>query len=538
MKVHPLQLLCLVPSFCHAAAFPPTKHALKPRDGSVVWSICPDFNQTATQSIECASLTVPLDYFDPTNNATLDLEIRRVPATKTPKLGSILVNYGGPGIDGRDTLPALGDWQQALAGGVYDIVLVVPRGTGNTLPYSCLTPAQRLAAFSRSPVTSNASDTAFGRIWASAQLDADACLATQNKTGTLVGTVSTANDFIRVAEALDKDGLLRFWGQSYGTYLGTTLAKLFPDRVERMVLDGVVDPVSYTFGSDAAQYLDADFVFREFCSACAANPSTCPLALGPNNSTLTGPEIEVNLYAFFDSVKEFPIPLITSAVGPLLLDIGLLKSSIYFFLYSPSEWPAYSTILAALIAGNTVPATALVSALSTSTLALAESVQGIRCSDKTFRATSSPTSVEPGLAERQNISYFGDNDQNYVTCARWPFVAKGRYEDEESSAFRTRTRTRGGVLLVGNRGDPATALRSAKGVRGLFGGSRVLEQKGFGHTAFAQGSRCTAGVWRSYFVNGTLPKKGAQCEVDVGIWEGKTGWEEIVAEFRKENGGG
>lgn len=124
------------------------------------------------------------------------------------------------------------------------------RGTGNTLRFSCYpNNDQRLAAYARNPISSNASDTALGRIWAVSQLDADTCFMVQNETGSFIGTGFTARDFMQVVDALDADGLLRFWGQSYGTLLGATLAAMYPDRIERMILDGVVDPIEYTYGS-------------------------------------------------------------------------------------------------------------------------------------------------------------------------------------------------------------------------------------------------------------------------------------------------
>ena len=40
-------------------------------------------------------------------------------------------------------------------------------------------------------------------------------------------------------------GKLVYWGFSYGTYLGIKFASMFPDRVGRLMLDGVVDADLY-----------------------------------------------------------------------------------------------------------------------------------------------------------------------------------------------------------------------------------------------------------------------------------------------------
>lgn len=66
-----------------------------------------------------------------------------------------------------------------------------------------------------------------------------------NETGRLIGTAFTARDTMQVVDAVVPDRTLRFWGMSYGTVLGSTLAALFPDRVDRMILDGVINPIEY-----------------------------------------------------------------------------------------------------------------------------------------------------------------------------------------------------------------------------------------------------------------------------------------------------
>ena len=75
----------------------PTNALRAPQNGTIKWLPC---KQNGTLPVTCATLKVPLDYSDPTSNATLDLSLVKVSAVKQPCKGSILFNPGGPGEGG------------------------------------------------------------------------------------------------------------------------------------------------------------------------------------------------------------------------------------------------------------------------------------------------------------------------------------------------------------------------------------------------------------------------------------------------------
>lgn len=54
--------------------------------------------------------------------------------------------------------------------------------------------------------------------------------------------------------------MLQYLGFSYGTFLGNTFGSMFPDRVKRMVLDGVVDATDYTAQGWITNLQDTDKV--------------------------------------------------------------------------------------------------------------------------------------------------------------------------------------------------------------------------------------------------------------------------------------
>lgn len=107
----------------------------KPNTTSVEWVSCDlDFDIFTKQAIAkhgetllCANLTVPLDYTEPENGKTIDLQLLRVKANKEPFKGSILTNPGGPGGSGVDWIASEGPGYRDQLGGFHDIIGFDPR---------------------------------------------------------------------------------------------------------------------------------------------------------------------------------------------------------------------------------------------------------------------------------------------------------------------------------------------------------------------------------------------------------------------------
>lgn len=82
----------------------------KARSSGIQWGPC-DAELEATKvtggyngTIHCAKLAVPLDYTNKTCNATIDLDLVRVPVPIGKSKGTLQFNFGGPGIAGRPQL--------------------------------------------------------------------------------------------------------------------------------------------------------------------------------------------------------------------------------------------------------------------------------------------------------------------------------------------------------------------------------------------------------------------------------------------------
>ena len=385
-------------------------------------------------------------------------------------------------------------------------------GTGNTIPYSCFeTEIERTLSQLLIPRLTNSSDTALGSIWAGKGALAQACYETRKDIGELVGTAYVARDMIRIAEALDDDGLLRYWGEyfsrrlagllksnylgfSYGTILGATTAAMFPGKIDRMVIDGVVNPHQYYAGRFAAppslslqdglivagsgvdEPTEADTVFSGFLSACVANPGQCVLA----QDGISAEDLSNKIYELIDSLKYNPINL-GSSLNIGLVNYDFLKEAIFGELYSPvSGGTLLVDLLHSLLTNNITALTELLapylSGPSPFVSGTLEALYGIQCSETALRADnlSSIIPLVDATVTRSRLAGESIANLSPLSCARWLFKAKERYTGD----FQTRTRNP--LLIVGSPFDPVTPLISARNASAAFEGSVVLQHDGYG----------------------------------------------------------
>lgn len=199
----------------------------------VVWEECRD-------DMECATLQVPLDYGNP-DGATIELALLRSPATDpSRRVGSLVVNPGGPGASGIDYAAAASLVVNPDVRARYDVVGFDPRGVGDSTPLDCVDDAQLDESFSSSDASPDTPAEVDDLLAGSAELRSGC----EQRSGDLlphVGTQDVARD-LDVLRAVLGDERLTYLGKSYGTSIGTEYARQFPARSGRLVLDGAIDP--------------------------------------------------------------------------------------------------------------------------------------------------------------------------------------------------------------------------------------------------------------------------------------------------------
>ena len=144
--------------------------------------------------------------------------------------------------------------------------------------------------------------------------------------------------------------MLQYWGFSYGTIIGSTFSAMHPDRVGRVILDGVVDPIDHYSGGWMTQLQDTDKIITKFCEYCfEAGQDKCPLFTGDSAK-----DIEVRVEQIMNGLHDSPIPVSASETrGPevvLFGDIYLMMLSAMYFSYASAE--SFFTLLAQLDSVN------------------------------------------------------------------------------------------------------------------------------------------------------------------------------------------
>ncbi|MEU1511703.1 alpha/beta hydrolase [Streptomyces sp. NPDC005811] len=301
--------------------------AAAPAREPLAWQPCDSPYGVGT--FECATLTVPVDRERP-RGATVDLALARHRATDPDhRIGSLLVNPGGPGGSGREfAFAAPLSFSPALLER-FDIVGFDPRGIGLSDPVTCdeeLIAAQDALLYPDSGPSFAALRRTNGAL-------GEDCRA---RTGPLVGhmdTTSVARDMDAIRAALGEERI-SYYGVSYGTALGERYAELFPDRVRAMTLDSVIDHSLDAWTLQKTRAIAMEETFGQFADWCA----------GTASCALHGRDVR----ALFDSLYRRAAAGELSWGGDELFTDEHLQRLSLNFLYSTADWFRFAGFLADL----------------------------------------------------------------------------------------------------------------------------------------------------------------------------------------------
>ncbi len=461
-----------------APASPASSTTPSAAPGALSWTGCGG-------GFSCATLQVPLGSG---TAGTTPLALTRHLASGA-RVGSLLVNPGGPGASAVDSLQRSITGLPAVLAERFDLVAFDPRGVGHSSPVRCGSTADldRYWALDPSPDTP-------AELAAYQQGTAGLVAGCAQGAGDLLAHLSTADaaaDMERVRVALG-DEPLNYLGYSYGTALGVAYLEAHPTSVRTMVLDGALDP---TLTWDALLTEQS----RSFDAALAALLADCEKTRCAFRRAVTG-----DLGAAFDElaarVERTPLPAAGGrTVGPGELTLGVGEG-----LYDRgSGWPAVQAALATAQHGDGRALLALSDGYLGRTQEgydpLTEANIAVNCVDRPW-PRSPQAYVDLAARLTQTAPRFGPaNVFEALPCATWPALPT-------STPHPVRAPGAPPVVVVGTTGDPATPYAWAVGLASQLPQGVLLTHVGEGHTAFRAGAAdCLVDPVDAYLVDGRAP---------------------------------
>jgi pimeloyl-ACP methyl ester carboxylesterase len=455
-----------------------------------IWSPC-------GEGFECTTILVPADYTNPAG-ATFTLALNRLQAVDPgAKIGSLLVNPGGPGGSGLDYARAASQIVSPSILQRFDIVGFDPRGVGESTPLRCLNDREQdeVLALDQSPDTPLEEEANL----IAAKLLADRCDA---KAGELLGFMSS-EDVARdmdVIRAVVGDDRLYYLGKSYGTYIGAIYADLFPKKTGRLVLDGALDPTVDSRTVNLVQAKGFEVALDAFIANCAKRRD-CVLGRSVD-------EGRARIKAFLEQVDR--TPLRTDERRRLTQSLAII--GIVSTLYEQDfGWPILEDAFLEAFAGD-------------GTLLLLLSDEYLDRDDRgRYRTNQNDIAYIVSCLDRAYTSTIEElrRDQrefgvespifgpflawSSVPCSYWPVEAR---------PYRAPIAAKGSppILVVGTLRDPATPYEWSQGLARQLENGFLLSWDGDGHTAYRRGSGCVDRNVDAYLLRGVTPTRGTLCK--------------------------
>ncbi|BBY30601.1 alpha/beta hydrolase [Mycolicibacterium sediminis] len=470
-----------------------------PPGSPVQWSQC-ETDESADvplpSSAQCGMLSVPVDYAKPDGDVA-QLALIKFPATGD-KIGSLVINPGGPGESGVTAAASLVEGMPAEVRERFDLVGFDPRGVGRSTPAVWCNSDEdndRLRADPQVDYTPEG----VAHIESETKAFVDRCVEKMGDEFLAnVGTVSVAKDLDGIRTAVG-DEKLTYLGYSYGTRIGAAYAEEFPDKTRAMILDGAVDPNADPLEADIRQAAAFQTAFNDYAADCAKNPS-CPLG--------TDPAKAVEVY------KTLVDPLVANPAktkDPRGLSYSDSVIGTILPLYSPNLWRHLTQALSEMRAGR-----------GDTMLALADLYMGRDSEGHYNNSTDVRVAVncvdEPPVTDRAKVV---EQDRRAREVA--PFMSYGQFTGNApmgtcsfwpvpptSTPHQLKVQGLPPTLVVSTTNDPATPYQAGVDLAKQLGGA-LLTFDGTQHTVVFQGNRCVDDIATRYLVDGAVPPADARC---------------------------
>jgi len=470
----------------HATTAAPGSPAIVPQASSLHWTPCT--GQLA--GMECASLTVPLNYADPGGRKiTLALSMAPATAPAAQQQGVMLVNPGGPGEPGRSLAAAVAAGIDPKVAATYDIVGFDPRGVGASTPaLSCDPGFFNGVRPDYIPASAKAEQVLIAR----ARSYAAGCEKRYGWFLPYETTVNSARDMDQIRKAFGVSQL-SYYGFSYGTYLGQVYGTMFPNRVRRMVLDSTVNPAGAWYADNISQDYAFQGRIKAFFAWTAKYNSVYHLGS-------TAAQVQA---AYGRARQQLARQPVNGPNGPMI-GPDELDDTILIGGYLNAVWPDFAQALSEYL--NNGISGALVSQYE------AWGVQGentfavynaVECADVNWPRNWAKWQADTERVYKTAPFQAWDNAWFNAACAFWP--VKG-----PSKPFQVNGAKLPPVLMLQGTLDAATPYQGAQTAHKLLPTARMVVVEGggnHGQSLESPANNCVQNYVNGYLDSGTVPDK-------------------------------
>ncbi|GII78192.1 peptidase [Sphaerisporangium rufum] len=452
---------------------------------AVSWGACSGARSGAR--VECASVQVPLDYGHP-DGRRVTLALNRVKGAESHGrhgLGVLLVNPGGPGASGTDLARYVAAALPKELLARYDVIGFDPRGVGASRPaLTCVDAKEHYAAPRRDEVP--ADQAAEQALLARARHYAQECGRRWPWLLPHLTTENSARDMDAIRQALGEQKI-SYLGYSYGTYLGSVYATLFPGRVRRLVLDSVVDPEGVWYQANIAQDYAFDRRHRDFLAWVARNDDV--YRLGDTAKAVTD--------AWYGMRRRLAAHPAGGIVGPSELDDIYTVGG-----YTDAVWPQFAAAFSTYVRRGGTDGLLGAYRQHVDNDAAAENnyavYLAVQCRDAQWPREWSRWNADTVRIHRKAPFMAWANAWYNAPCAFWP--EKGGTPVRVGGTAQLPP-----IMLIQSRRDAATPLPGALRLRERFPGARLLMEGGGNHGVSLGGNECVDRYLATYLRDGRLP---------------------------------
>ncbi|MDR1790665.1 MAG: alpha/beta hydrolase [Propionibacteriaceae bacterium] len=483
------------------------------KNPKVVWA------KSCKKGFSCGTVKVPLDYDDPKGTQVSIALVRLKATNQAKKIGVLFVNPGGPGSSGITLLYQSKSMFSKTLRTYFDIVGFDPRGIGKSTSLQCFASSsqQYKSVGSGMGTAFPVGATQQKKFLASAKAIAVNC--SKNALAKSMSTAEVARDLDVLRRAFHQP-YLTYLGFSYGSYIGSVYASLYPDRVRAIVMDGVVEPVAWA-GTKATKYIPSTIrigaakaaqqtLEAVFTRCVEVGAPACPLAPDPATSFNT----------LVERIKVKPLPIVSLDSWQAYEQLTLES------LYTPAGIESWATLTANLLV-STDPKqnpSLKMKALTASKVALAKlqrinskAAFGYNNSVESFSAVLCTDSRNPTWQSSwaKNVARADAASPHFGRIWLWESaVCATKYwtgKDEDAYRGPFNKATRNPLLLVGSPYDAATNYDAAATTAARLPNAYLMKTNTFGHTSYGY-SECATSAIDAYLVSRAAPP--AECPAD------------------------